>query len=139
MNESVNLTISKDIVNPIVEAKIKSAVIAAMGGTDEIIEKVVNNILYQKVDSKGQVSTRNYETTTWLDFMVSRKIEEAVKIELTNVISTSASNIKDALIKNLQSKKGSNDVAKAMLDGLLDTFKNNWMSKISVNINTKSE
>lgn len=138
MDNNVSLTISKDIVNPIVEAKIKEAIIAAMGGSQEIIEKVVQQILTQKVDAMGKVSSSSYDKLSWLDFMVTKKIEEAVKVEIAELITQSASNIKDALIKNLQSKKGSNLVAKALLDGLLSTFTQSWNSKLSVEINQKT-
>ena len=41
MND-VNLSISKEVVTPIVEAQIKSAVTEAMGGSEKLIDSLYN-------------------------------------------------------------------------------------------------
>lgn len=138
MNENtVNITISKDIVNPIVEAKIKDAITEAMGGKDLIIDKVISQILKTKVTKEGKVSSYERENTeNWLDIALTSQIQELVKSELQLLIKDSASLIKETLIKQLKTKKGSDMIATTMLAALDQTFKNSWTSKINVQINS---
>lgn len=131
----LNFSISKDIVNPIVEAKIKDAIASALGGSELLMAKAIESVLYQKVDASGKVSSYSSDNKhTWLDIVVTKQIEEAIKKELTSAISETSVKIKDALVAHLQTKKGANLVAAALIDGMNDTFKNNWNSKVSVQL-----
>ena len=134
MND-VNLTISKDIVNPIVEAKIKEAVLGALGGTNELVAKVVDQIINQKVTEEGKLSNYSSDNKyTWLDVIVTKQLKEAVKEELVNQITESSKQIKEALITQIRTKKGSNLVARALLNGLEGSFKNAWRTKLEIKI-----
>lgn len=133
-NSNVSLTISKDIVAPIVEAKIKEAILAALGGSEQLVAQAVKEILYKKVNEKGEVTGYSYDKFNWLDVVVTRQIKAAVEKELQNQISESTEAIKKALIKQLKSDKGASQVATALLDGLNGTFKNSWSSAINITI-----
>ena len=134
-SSNVSLTIGKEIVNPIVEAKVKEAVIAALGGSENVVEMVVNNIMNKKVSENGTVSNYSSENKfDWLDVIVKQKIQEAAKEEIVKIIGESTSNIKDEIIRVLQTKKGASNVAQALIDGLKGTLKNSWNSKIDVTI-----
>jgi hypothetical protein len=136
----VSIQISKDIVTPIVEAKVKEALLEAMGGKDQVVASVVNEILNRKVDYSGKVSAYSSDNKfSWLDIVVTNQIKQAVEVELKEIIVKSSESIKNALVKQLQSKKGSETVAAALLDGLNKTFTSVWTSQISVAINPKSK
>ena len=139
-NGVVNLTVSKEIINPIVERHIREAVTNALGGSDEIIRKVVDQILTQKVNSEGKVTGYSGDNKySWLDIVLTKKIEEAVKEELSKTISTVANKIKRALIEKLKTQKGSSAVADALLSGFQDTLKNSWRSSIKIELNRDKE
>ena len=134
----ISLTINKEVVNPIVEAKIKSAVLEALGGSDVLIEKVVEQILNTKVNEKGNISSySNDNKHKWIDIVLTKQINEIAKEAIKEAIQESGTQIKDVLVKHLQSKRGSSLVAKAMVDGLTQTFKNSWTSKIDISLNPK--
>jgi hypothetical protein len=138
-NQIVSLNLSKEIINPIVERNIKEAVLAAMGGSDEVIKKVMDSIIHQKVGKDGSVSTYSSENKySWLDVVLTKQIEAQVRAELTSVISSAADKIKAALMKKIRSEKGSNEIADALIAGLQNTFKDTWTSKFSIQINQKS-
>ena len=131
--KDVSLVLSKEIVTPIVKAKIEEAIINVMGGKEELINKVINAIINRKVDEQGNVndySSRN--THDWLESILTKQLESAVKEELQKQIVNSTSIIKECLISQLQTRKGANSVASALLAGLEATFKNSWNSKINI-------
>jgi len=132
-NETVSLTISKEIVNPIVDAKIKDAIIAAMGGQSQLIEKVVTQVLSTKVDSEGKVNSYSSENKhSWLDVVVTKQIKAAVEEQLKSVVADCSTQIREELIKQLQSKKGASKIAEALVTCLAGSFANNWTSHFQV-------
>lgn len=136
----VQLTIGKEIVNPIVEAKIKEAIISALGGGEQLIAKVVDQILKQKVNEKGSVSSYSSDNKfTWLDVVLTNQINEIAKEAIKEEIAKNSLVIKEALVKNLQTKKGSNMVADALLDAMNGSFKNSWTSKIQIDLTRHKE
>lgn len=131
----VQLTISKEIVTPIVEAKIKEAILAAMGGKESLIEGVVNAIISKKVDKNGKVSSYSHDNKyTWLDIVVTEQIHKATEEAIKEVIANQSENIKEAIIKQLQSKKGASLAAQALIDSLNGTFSKSWLSTIKVDL-----
>ena len=130
----VNLSIGKDVVNPIVEKSIKSAITHAMGGSEKVIEMVISTILNTKVDSSGKPSTYSIDRDrTWLDFVLTKNIEEACKTAIQEEIKKSSSIIKDALVRKLQTKAGSDKVASALLSALDGTF-GSWRSEVKIDL-----
>lgn len=131
----VNLSISKEVINPIIKEKVNQIVLNALGGTEELVKNVVDSIVNQKVNIEGKIS--NYSSDNkynWLDVVVTKQIKEAVKAELEEQIKNSSSEIRKALIEQIQTKKGSSLVAKALLSGLEGSFKSSWTSKLEVSI-----
>jgi len=130
----VNLSIPNEVTQPIVAAKIQEAVLAALGGSDKIVASVIHQICNTKVDSSGHVGRYDSDNKhTWLDYHVTKIIQDEVKKELIEQIKTSSQAIKDELIKQLQTKKGASKVAEALLSSLNGTFASGWHSNISVN------
>lgn len=129
----VNLSIPKEVTQPIVAAKIQEAVLAALGGSDKIVASVVNALCNRKVDQHG--NTPRYDSdakSTWIDYHVTTIIQKNIEEEIKKQLIEQSENIKQELIKQLQSKKGSHAVAAAIIDGLGETFKSNWNSKIEI-------
>jgi hypothetical protein len=130
----VNLSIPQEVTQPIVAAKIQEAVLAALGGSEKIVSGVIHQICNTKVGADGH--TPRYESDakyTWLDYHVTKIIQDEVKKELIEQIKTSSQAIKDELIKQLQTKKGASKVAEALLSSLNGTFNSGWRSSVQVN------
>lgn len=139
MNDNVSLTISKDIVNPIVEAKIKEAILAAMGGKEELVEKVVASVFSKKVNKDGRISSYSSDNKyTWLDIIVTNQIEAAVKEEVQKMVKENSVHIVKAVKKQLTTSSGQSMVAKAMLAGLEGTLQHAWASKIEIKFTDSS-
>lgn len=136
----VNLSIPKEVTQPIVAAKIQEAVLAALGGSEKIIAGVIHQICNTKVDSNG--CTPRYDSDakgTWLDYHVTTIIQQEVKKELQEQIKVNAEGIKSELIKQLQTKKGASKVAEALLSSLSGTFASGWRSNITINFSPNNE
>jgi hypothetical protein len=140
MSDSINLSISKEIVNPIVEAKIRDAIQEALGGKEAVITKVIDQVINTKVNHEGRVSQYSSDNKySWIDSCFHQTISELVKAEINSIIKEQSSLIKDELIKQLKTKKGASQVAAALLGALSQTLESAWNSKVSIEINSKDK
>jgi DNA gyrase/topoisomerase IV subunit B len=125
--DSVNIEISKDLIAPIVETKIKAALAEAFGDKEIIIAQVVERMLYDKVDETGKVGQySSYNKYRWIDIALRNSIQEACKESMTEWLASHKAEIKAALQKQLESRKSRDAMAKAMVDGLVSATTNHW-------------
>jgi hypothetical protein len=123
-NQNVSLTISKEIVQPIVKAKIQEALIGALGGTEKLIETVTESIFNTKVNHEGKTSGYSSENKyNWLDIIVTNQIKVAVQEVVKEILETRQTEIKAAISKQLSIKKGIEAFAQALLSGTADASK----------------
>lgn len=135
---NVSIQISKEIVTPIVEAKIKDAITEALGGKEALIRSVVDQVINQKVNHEGKVSTYSSDNKyTWTEWHFGETVKTLVKKELEKVINEQASTVKDEICKQLKTKKGSSTIAAAMIGAMNKTLENAWSSKIEIAFNQK--
>lgn len=115
--KNVSLTISKEIVTPIVQAKIQEAIIASMGGQNNLIEKVVEQVLTQKCTADGKVDQYSSNNKfTWVDVVITNQIKNAVAEEMKVILQSCGDRIKKEIIRQLSSKKGIEQFAASLLD-----------------------
>lgn len=135
----VNLSIPKDVTQPIIAAKIQEAIIVAMGGADKIIGGIVHQICNTKVNPKdGKVGSYSSDNTiSWMDYNVTNMLQGAIQEELSKQIKEVSSPIKDALIQQLQTKKGASAIAAALLSGFDGTFGSSYTSKLEIKFESK--
>lgn len=129
----VNVQISKELVQPIVEQHINSAILAAMGGGDALIAKAVERILEQKVNSEGKVANYSSENKyTYIEYLLNGMITNAVKKILNTHMEKASDKIVEQLIKQLQTQSKAKEIANCLLDAFLETTKNQYRSEIKV-------
>lgn len=131
----VNLSIPKEVTQPIVAAKIQEAVLAALGGADKIVEGIIYQICNKKVspETGGEPRYSSDKTVSWMDYHVTSIIEKAVNEELKRQLDAGALPIKEALIKVMQSKAGSSKIADSILASLTGAFTGeNVVPKVSI-------
>lgn len=129
----VQLGINPELIKPIINTHIKAAIVEAMGGSEELIDKVVDSVLNTKVNHEGKISNYSGDNRyRWLDIILTNEIRNAVKAELQNAVTESSGVIRESLIAKLRTRAGADIVASALLDGLCHSFDHSWMSKIDI-------
>lgn len=136
--QNVSLTISKEIVQPIVTAKIQEAILSAMGGQDELIKKVVNQVFNQKVNEAGNISTYSSDNKyTWLEVVVTNTLKKATEEAMKEILATKKDVIKAEMIKQLSSKKGLESFAASLIDQTTK-ISDRYYSKVEVQFHNKA-
>ena len=96
----VNLSISQEVVRPIIESKVKAAIISELGKSNELIESVIEIAMNEKVDSEGKKS--RYSSSgdkTFLEFICSRSVQTAAKEALDEYLKEHKEALKQGIKK----------------------------------------
>jgi len=130
----VNLSISKELVQPIIEAKINAAVCEALSGQQSIVSSVVEKVLSMKVDSEGKYSSYN-SSIPFIQWLCQDAIKQAaiaaVKDYLSNSKEMLVVEVRKAIVKNQK------NIAVGMVDAVMKASTDSYRMKIDVNIDQK--
>lgn len=100
----VNLSISQDVVRPIIEAKIQAAIVKELEGSAGILEKVVARVLMAKVDTEGKESCYARETT-FVQWACHDAIRRATVDAVREVAEKMKPQLQAQIIKELEARK----------------------------------
>ena len=137
-NNDVSLTISQEIVKPIVEAKIKEALIKSFGeNKSELLNKIIDDFLTQRVDKDGKISSYSSDNEYhYIDILLRNMINEALKDAVASWVSENKDMIKNAVYEKLNTKAVTRKMAGDIISGLIKATKNEW--RFSTSFNFKS-
>ena len=131
----VNVSVSENLVKPIIEAKIEATIIEALGGADKIIGPLVYETLMRKCNSEGKVENYgSYNKFTYLEVLCTEKLKAAAKVALEKFIADRMPTIENQI--EFQLRKQSSAFAKIMVDGLKECMKTSWQLKCDVQFKT---
>ena len=133
MNESkVQVQITEDLVQPIIQAKIEAAIVSALADEKGLVEKTVAAALSQKVDSEGKVNSSDYyNTQTRVEYLSVQLVQQAAKDALARWVSENQKQIEKAMYEELSRKSQTSKLVKAILAGLVDSTKSQWRFDVS--------
>ena len=128
MSDEVNVQISKELIKPVIEAKIQAAIISELRNIDDLIPKFVEAALVRyKVNEKGeQDKYSSYNKYSFIEAMCQRTIQQAAKDAFAEFIQERQPQIKAEFMKILQTQKHQKAVVKAMVDGLVGCVEKSW-------------
>jgi len=131
MEDKLEFKISPDLIMPIIKAKIETAIIKAMGGHKELIDSILEAYMSQKVSSEGKISSYSSDNKfTRIDFIMQQTLEVAVKDALKEFLANKQKEVAESISRYFASKKGSSELIRAIEEGILDSLKSNWATKI---------
>ena len=134
----VKLSVSDDLIRNIVGQQVTAAMLTAMGGREEFLQKIVEAALTFKVDSNGNKSNyHNQNDNSWLLFTVNKMVQEAAKEALKAWITTNQPTIEKAIATTMQ--KQSKDMAVAFATGIMKSIESSWQFKVDVIFNSKGD
>lgn len=130
----VNLSISQEVVKPIIEAQIKSAIANALGKQDELIKSAINALISLKVDGEGKRNKDDYYNKhDFIEWHIKSAIETALKEAIGEWVKSNQEKIKLEFFNILKSKKGTNAMINAFMEGLTKSTQSNYSFSTSFN------
>jgi len=126
------MTIPLDLIKPAIEAKVNAAVIEALGASDRLIIKLVEEIMTRKVDSNGCATGYNCNTP-WLTWATRKCVEEAIVKAIDAHLADNKPKIANAI--EAQMKKSESPLVKsivaAMAEGIAKVSTNNYRINVT--------
>lgn len=117
----VNIEISKDVVQGIIEKKISAAVLEAFTDKDELVRKMINLALTRKVNHNGLVSSSSYDNKfDLIDVLFSKALKEAAESAIKDAIEKHQPQLRAAIEKELGRKQSA--LAKLMVANMNDSL-----------------
>ena len=129
----MNLSINKDMLTPVIEEQVKAMMTTILGGQEQIVDKVIKNILETKVDRDGRPTSYS-DGKTYFEWLLKDEITKAVKELIAEEMKSKVSNIKKAIKKQIQSESGATVIADALLNGLNKTCESSWRSTFRIEL-----
>lgn len=118
MAEPATLSLPKDLIEPIIQAHIQSALAEAFN-KEAIISKMAWQILNQKVDSGGKPVQSDYQVAgTFLEVSINKMMREAFTETLAAEMEKHKATLKTYLVKEMS--KTNSKLLKTMADGLVE-------------------
>lgn len=128
MNKNLaSFSLDQELLNPIIETHIKGAIANILGNPEQVMEKVITQIMTHKVNERGDIS--NYSSDNrynYVDVVFRNVITKVAKEEIENWAKTNADTIRESIRKQLSTKKAQDSFAKSVVDGLVRCVGNNY-------------
>jgi hypothetical protein len=117
---------------------VKAMMATILGGQEQIVDKVIKNILETKVGSDGRPTSYS-DGKTYFEWLLKDEITKAVKELIAEEMKSKVSNIKKAIKKQIQSETGATVIADALLNGLNKTCESSWRSTFKIELQQMKE
>ena len=125
MAENATLALPKDLIEPIIQAHIQTALAEAFD-KEAIISKIAWQILNQKVNSDGKPADREYSVAgTFLEVSVNKMLREAFTQMLSEEMEKHKETLKTYLTKEMG--KSNSKLVKAIAEGLVEGLVTNGL------------
>jgi hypothetical protein len=130
MSDQLEFKISESLIRPIIDAKIQSAIVEAMGGEKKMVADMVSCYMAQKVDCEGKVSRYSSDKARF-DYLVGKMLEDAMKEALSTYLKEKTELLQKEFEKFFNSKKGTSLLIKAMQEGLCAGLSDKWRTTVT--------
>jgi len=135
----LDLKVDEKYIAEVTQNLVKSSIMEALGGKDDMVQTIVTSILQQKVDSKGRISTSSYDKTNILEFYMKATITELAKEEIKKIVETKKESLRDLIKKELTKKKSLDGFIKSFIESSSEALSNSYSTKINIDFTKKSE
>lgn len=137
-NNMMSLSISKEMLTPVIEQQVKAMMTTILGGQEQIVDTIIKRILETKVGIDGRPTSYS-DGKTYFEWLLKDEITKAVKELIAEEMKSKVSNIKKAIKKQIQSESGATVIADALLNGLNKTCESSWRSTFRIELSQTKE
>lgn len=132
MADDPTFKIPRDVIQPIIEAKVASALIEALGNQQWLVQNCITKVLDEKVNSNGAKVERYYEdgAPTFLQWALRSCIQVQVKKILEDQVAEHKEVIAKALKAELEKKNS--PLVKQLIEGMTTGFTKSLKFQIDV-------
>ena len=138
MSGDVEIQVGKDVIKPIIEAKVQAAIVEALGMEKNLVERTVCAALEQKVDKDGKRSRYDSDNKyTMLEAMCNQYILKAARAALETLLQKQQGKIEEAIVRRMTRDKSK--MVNAFADGMRKSLESSWRFGVTVKFDSNEE
>lgn len=104
MAENPTFQIPRDVIEPIIQAHVATAVMNALDGYKSLLDGVVAGVMTAKVDRDGKLGGYGNDPT-YIQWLLSQCVKDAVKETLVDELAKHKEAIKKSIVRQLKNEK----------------------------------
>ena len=136
-SEDPTFRIPLDVIQPIIEAKVSTALIEALGNKEWLVKNCIAKVLDEKVDDNGGKVEGYYadRSPTFLQWALRSCVQASIKRILQEQIELHKGEITKALTAELQKKNS--PLVKQLVQGMTTAFTNSTTLQYRIDVTAK--
>lgn len=136
----LDLKVDNDYIESVVKNMVTMGIMQALDEKNGIACSIVTQILNQKVDDKGKISSYSSDNKfTLLEYYVNTMIRDESVVIMKEVLEEKRVEVRNMIKKEMQKKSTIDSFYNAFFDGVVDNLNSTWNTTIDVNVNKKKE
>jgi len=134
-NDSVDIKVGADLIQPIIKAKINAAIVGAIGDPQKFVEAAVDAVMREKVNNEGKF-TDAYGGNRYdmIEVLCKITMRNAARAAILEWMEGNVNILKEAVKKCMTRQSGA--FAKALVAGLTEATATNYRLKVDVTLPT---
>jgi polyribonucleotide nucleotidyltransferase len=129
----MTLNVDEGLVQPIIEAEIQAAIVRQLESAQNLIPKLVQAALNQKVNAEGKVTSSSYDSKySYIEVLCNQAIQKAAQEGMKKYIEDSLPIIQAEVEKQIRSQ--TRNIAKTFVEGLAESIKTEWRFSVTVKL-----
>ena len=137
MADDPTFKIPREVIEPIIQAKVSAAIVEALGNTQWLVSNCIEKVLNEKVKDDGTRQTDSYymdKSPTFLQWSMRSCVQASFKRILQEEIEKHRPVIYEQLLKTLKAKDSPllNQLVGAMTDAILTASKNPYQMEVTI-------
>ena len=132
MTDSPTFQIPKEVIEPIIQAHVTTAVTTALGGQARLLEAAITGVLTQKVDSDGKPS-RYSSDTQFIQWALREAVCNAVQRCLQEEVAKHEEQLRELLVAQLRKSNSPlvKNLVEGMTKGLINACGSKWQLSVT--------
>jgi len=133
--EDASLKIPRDIIDAVVEKQVTLAISESLHGYPEILDKLVKQTLFMRVDDQGRPSLYSHNKT-FVEWLINQTFRDMIIRVLKEELEKHSDAIREHIASELGRKNSKmlKQLSDAIVNGVTEASKYKWMFNVDVNI-----
>jgi len=138
MKSGVSVEVGSELVKPILEAEIHTAIVNQLGNKQNLIGEIISRMLSTKVDHKGKPEQYSSNSSIPLIEFLSRKaITSCARSAVESWVDSKKAEIQAEIERQMNKK--TKTISKMLVDGFAESVKSDYSMKFDIRFDAKTK
>ena len=128
----MTLNVDRGLVKPIVEAEIQAAIVRELEKDTNLVPKLVQAALQEKVDQEGKRTGRSYDKYLFIDVLCRDAIQKAAVAAMREYIDENVDTLRAEIKRQIKASAGG--LAEVFVNSLVQSLESKWSFTVRIDL-----